>query len=394
MRRSLTTLLIAPALALVPQAAHAIPAWARRYNVNCSHCHYPAVPRLNATGLAFKWAGYRLPEEINEKVSVEKIENYMAAVVSAQYNYVKTSGQPASTNSFSVPSANVFAAGPFGKNFGGFLQLEREDDGSVGATVQFVSAWGNEHNWGGLRFAQNLLQTEGMVAGFDRPIGVQDIIPLTSPTTSGVPFAFGDDQDGIEGYYVFAARDRLSLQVVNGMSGDFATSSPKLNWVLTNQLMWDDAGSGLTVVGYYGTVAGLDETESALDSHYYRIGVSANKIYQDFEVLGGYIWSRDTDLPLSETSPFTQATINGTSYWFSGQYLFAQIPLTVFGRYEYLRPNNSESDVSQRRVSFGGVLPINNPANLRLALEYSHDMPRPSTEPKTNSVAMELLIAF
>lgn len=26
-----------------------IPAWARKYNMNCSGCHYPAAPRLNAT---------------------------------------------------------------------------------------------------------------------------------------------------------------------------------------------------------------------------------------------------------------------------------------------------------------------------------------------------------
>ncbi len=42
--------------------AHAlIPAWARKYNMNCSGCHYPAPPRLNATGQRFKWAGYRMP---------------------------------------------------------------------------------------------------------------------------------------------------------------------------------------------------------------------------------------------------------------------------------------------------------------------------------------------
>ena len=30
-------------------AAHGgIPAWARRYNVNCDFCHAPAAPRLNA----------------------------------------------------------------------------------------------------------------------------------------------------------------------------------------------------------------------------------------------------------------------------------------------------------------------------------------------------------
>ena len=50
-----------------------IPAWARRYNANCSMCHSPAVPRLNARGIQFKWAGYRLPEEIGEKAEVTRL---------------------------------------------------------------------------------------------------------------------------------------------------------------------------------------------------------------------------------------------------------------------------------------------------------------------------------
>ena len=49
-------------IAGVASDAHAIPAWARKYNMNCSGCHYPVVPQLNGDGLAFKWAGYRRPE--------------------------------------------------------------------------------------------------------------------------------------------------------------------------------------------------------------------------------------------------------------------------------------------------------------------------------------------
>jgi cytochrome c5 len=55
-----------------------IPAWARRYNKNCDACHWPAVPRLNAYGMRFKWAGYRPPDELGEKVEVQKVENYLA----------------------------------------------------------------------------------------------------------------------------------------------------------------------------------------------------------------------------------------------------------------------------------------------------------------------------
>ena len=81
-----------------------IPAWARKYNMNCSGCHYPAPPRLNATGLRFRWAGYRMPEEIGEKADVEKVQNYFAAGAEMGYEYEKTSGQPTATDGFTAPA--------------------------------------------------------------------------------------------------------------------------------------------------------------------------------------------------------------------------------------------------------------------------------------------------
>src|SRR6266571_2484342 len=76
--------------------AHArIPAWARKYNMNCSGCHYPAPPRLNATGQRFKWAGYRMPEDFGDKVNVEKLQNYVAGHGVVQFEWTKTEGQPA-----------------------------------------------------------------------------------------------------------------------------------------------------------------------------------------------------------------------------------------------------------------------------------------------------------
>src|SRR5438874_10734558 len=43
-------------------AAHAIPAFARKFNLPCQTCH-SAPPYLNATGRKFMEAGYRMPDE-------------------------------------------------------------------------------------------------------------------------------------------------------------------------------------------------------------------------------------------------------------------------------------------------------------------------------------------
>ncbi|TFG51300.1 MAG: hypothetical protein E4H38_01870, partial [Gemmatimonadales bacterium] len=51
-------LLTALLAAVWPQAAAAIPAFARRYKVSCQLCHNP-IPKLTAFGLQFAGNGYR-----------------------------------------------------------------------------------------------------------------------------------------------------------------------------------------------------------------------------------------------------------------------------------------------------------------------------------------------
>jgi len=44
-------------------SARAVPAFARKYNVDCTYCH-TAWPQLNRTGLEFRYLGYRMPYEV------------------------------------------------------------------------------------------------------------------------------------------------------------------------------------------------------------------------------------------------------------------------------------------------------------------------------------------
>src|SRR5581483_12196522 len=60
MRRSLVHAALAAILAGVPATSHALPAFARRYNLACGACH-SAVPRLNAYGEAFHENGFKPP---------------------------------------------------------------------------------------------------------------------------------------------------------------------------------------------------------------------------------------------------------------------------------------------------------------------------------------------
>ena len=389
----------APKAALIAARTRMIPAWARKYNMNCSGCHYPTVPRLNATGLAFKWAGYRMPDEIGKNAEVKKIEEYLSARVIARYVYTKTESQSADTNSFVIPSASLFAGGGLGTNYGAFLEFERTPDAAIDLVGQLSGVWGKEKGFGGLRVGQGHLIVGGAAAGFDRPTGILSPLALDEPTTPGVPFRFTGDVAGVEAFYVFGGINRTSVQIVNGLAAggegmETETTTTTHDLVVSNQLMLDDQGANLAAVGYFGSISGLDAAQADLKSRYYRIGVSANKFFGGFEGQAGYVYSNNSRLPLGATSTFTSATQSGNGYWLYGGYTVKPSYWTVYGRYESLDPNRSLSDDALRRVVLGSVLPVNVPEYLRIGLEYSLASPQGSDALKRHGLRTELHVAF
>lgn len=384
----------AAALALAPQPAGALPSWARKYNMNCSGCHYPTVPRLNATGLAFKWAGYRMPGDIGKNAEVKKIEEYLAARGIVRYVYTKTEKQAADTNSLTLPSASLFAAGSIGTNYGAFVEFAREPDATIDLIAQIVGVWGKENAFGGVRVGQGHTIVGGAVAGFDRTTGILAPLALDGPTTPGIPFRLAGDVAGVEGFYVFGGMNRTSVQYVNGLAATGAASTTSHDWVVTNQLMLDDVGAALAAVGYFGSVTGLDSLQAGLKSRYYRIGLSANKFVGPFEGQAGYVYSNNSRLPTGPTSSFTSAKISGTGYWLYGGYTVKPSYWTVYGRYEFLDPNRTLSNDALRRIVVGSVLPVNVPEYLRLALEYVFDTPQGPGALKRQGARAEAHIAF
>lgn len=390
--KAVVTAYIAAYSATLTGASTRIPAWARKYNMNCSGCHYPVPPRLNATGIRFKWAGYRMPEEIGEDQAVEKIQNYLAGHAVLQYEWNRTSGQP-SVSAFGFPEVGLFYAGPFGRHYSGFLEFERNPDGTTDALAALSGIWGKESQYGGFRVGQMHGIAEAGIAGFDRPVSANDIAPLGAVTSTN-PFAF-DVVLGAEAYLVRGS-NRLSFQVTNGVdvtgSGTPGSPGPSKDFALIDQLLYDQAGSGVEGVVYYGTLHGLDSlTQPNLDTRYWRLGLSANKIYHNVEVLGGLVYGRDMALPLSFGMP---SNVNkGVGYWVSGQYFMPDVPLVLFGRFEHVDPNTSQANDAVSFFDLGTVLPINLPQYLRATVEYRLTSPQGGLA-KTNDLLAELQFNF
>lgn len=381
------------------RASGAIPAWARKYSVNCSACHQPAVPRLNEAGMRFKWAGYRMPEEIGEVAEVVKVQNYIAGGGKLQFEYNKPEGASADVSAFSLPSVTLFYAGPVGRRFAAYFELEHGAGSEVERIGQISGLWGSEQRYGGFRVGQMHYLAEWGLAGFDRPSGISSPLAIDGSVTGAVPFALGEHQMGAELYYVRGS-NRLSAQVLNGINpegaGSMGDADTKKDFLVTDQMLIDSAGSGIQGVVYYGSLVGLDASAPAQNSHFLRLGITANKIIGNFELLATLIYGKDSDLPVGGGSPFASAQNKGIGYWLSGQYTFgraAETPLTLFSRYESVDPNTETSADANRRFVLGAVLPINIPQYLRWALEFRRDFPQGGL-PKTNNITTELMLNF
>ena len=71
--RLLAILLLSPIfVSVAPDAAEAIPAFARKHSIPCTMCHQQ-FPKLNQFGISFKNRGYRLPDEKGKFVWEEKV---------------------------------------------------------------------------------------------------------------------------------------------------------------------------------------------------------------------------------------------------------------------------------------------------------------------------------
>lgn len=426
-------------VALAAAPAHAIPAWARKYNMNCTGCHYPVVPRLNATGLAFKWAGYRMPNEIGDNQEVKKIEEYLAAQGIAQYVYAGTRGRGADVNGTSVPSASLYAAGPIGRYFGTFLQFERTPD-EVDLVAQLNGVVGNEDTFGGLRIGTGHALLGGMVAGFDRPTGVLAPLPLSTPITAAVPFRFTADAVGLDGWVVLGARNRLGVQVLNSQlpaQPAGGTSVTRRDYVLSNQFIWGRHGDGVTTTAFLGQMTGVDSAASAVTSRYYRLAASANRWVRNVELGGGYVYGRDTRLPVG-ADLFARSRLTGNGYWASGLYAVPKSLVSVYTRFEGVRPQQGarveDSPIiagqragvepsprpattravaardpgadagtdplaallagGARRYVLGTVIPLNVPQYFRFTLEGFVLDPRPAGLPPRRGVTAEVQLNF
>jgi hypothetical protein len=251
----------------IASTAHAVPAFARKYQTSCQTCHI-VFPKLNAFGEAFRLRGYRMPGETEEMVKQPpvslgapaykrlwpeaiwpgEIPSYVPLAVNIKLADVNTSAVNEDGtvtkvwSDFQFPQeVNIFGAGTLGDHVSFLAEVTfgENPDGSVGVELEHAhmgidSPFGPEdlfHFRIG-KFAPNIADgfQEMWIAtdsGIDtmfgyNPIGINGGTGLgeASPTPISLPAIVR----GVEGYGIIKHRGLWVAGMANGI-GPSATDT-------------------------------------------------------------------------------------------------------------------------------------------------------------------------
>lgn len=362
----------------------AIPAWARKYNADCSMCHYPVVPRLNSFGQQFRRAGYRTPDEFNKEQDVTKVGDFLSARTRVRFGYENKLDQIERTE-FTLNDVTLFYAGAFSRNFSGFLEPEMKSNGEVELVGQLQGVFGKSDRYVSVRMGQMHPFFKVGFGGWDRPSGISASPVFAAALTragaiNGANFTFAKDQKGIELAFV-QGRGRLVAQVLNGLNTAGSGTASKTDidadkdYFVAYEHILDDIASGLTAFYYKGAYPNASSpagsaTPTAVSQrfNFYRLGITANKIFPVgfgfFELQGGYV--RSSDNVSAQIGP----NVQGNAVYVESQQVFTGPEITFLERFSLIDMDTASRAVSRKDYMVGVVAPVQ--TWLRAAAEYTY----------------------
>ena len=301
--------------------AEAVPAFARKFAVSCAACH-TTPPRLNKTGYRFRAAGFRWPEAIGRKESMERFDilDYMSARIQVRYtaNRSKTGSTAASTrNEIKLQALELY---PFIGSWGKYFSADSKVTFEPGRTAAIENAYlkanvGNEKRSFVVR-AGIFHPFDGYGAS-DSPATISRPFFQTTPANQGTSTFFttwGFDQLGTEVGFDYS-RTSVRAAFLNGLvlskeDGPFKASAahggtltarsvgPSSNtpdFQLFVNYILDSDGGGISLHYYHGNLAlPVDSTGVFFLNKFDRVALYASyPVAKRLQVLGGFQRGRD-----------------------------------------------------------------------------------------------------
>ncbi len=412
MRRLLVTVLIGTFLStglvvfLAPDRADAIPAFARKHNVDCVSCH-SAWPLLNASGRKFKESGYKFSESM-EKDKNQVVEPgllfdkpFPISLLTKSYIYDKTKGKDVVFRP--IHEYAILFAGRPGKNLSAFLELEGASD----TADPFVPEV--EHGMVAYHFAPEAnLQLGYMAANWADPY--ESLADwgrrMTRSHKAPLDKAFGgaDGNTSLRGARQTAAVYGRAAGMVfynvgyGGVTGDPVDSDPKtlLGRVAVEFMPGIEVG-GFAVSGKARSSL-INEAATIKEEHKFgRTGIDFQAGFGNALVYG--VWMKAKDDPLkSSTSGTTTTYTKGSAEKNDSSYIEALYivkeglrPLVVpLLKWESWESSNGAKKYNAVAANVGYYLT----SNAKINLEYWAHTKTPSGESKSNRTTLMAIVVF
>lgn len=308
-------------------AVQAIPAFARKYQAECSSCH-SAWPALNATGRKFKENGYRLTRD--EKPGFMNWDQTLpvAAMIKARPYQNSDKGE---RKTRALNEVELMAAGAMANDFSGWFELEAEDDTGFNAEVKSAALGYHPSAAANLRFSW------GALLGSDPYDVYSDSRRLSSNRASvyGQPFGGADAggrlRDSRQNISLYGRPiERLFYSVIySGVAGDNEGEGSN---ALSGRLAVDVSPNtmiGLTVI--HGRCMETN-ANCSVEMDFTRNGIDAQADIGNIRLMGALLRaSDDNGTPVADDN--TAAYIEAR-YTFMDQGSPSFVPLLRLDSYE------------------------------------------------------------
>jgi len=353
---------VALSVLLWPGDAEAVPAFARKYRVTCTVCH-TRPPRLNTYGERFLENGYQTPGTQDGglvkkiqlgNVTLDQVSNYLAVRLQGSFgrNFDMDEGEGDRAELAFPEILNIYFAGTFTRNVGGFVEIESNIKEGATETERTILTINNiaarflgpdalQLRIGKLdpsgfysytTHRQQILPMAGeIVAGDDFEAPTIERIPLV-PAAGAAKFfgLFNGDGEAILPFqpvlYNSVATMAVDLHgrpfgdwflyqvgMANGAGLEFGDTNDQKDFYAMGR--FDLARSDLfsfnvSAFGYFGNKTAKVATGDEID--WVRYGVAAALRWRMLDIYGTYIWDKINGVPTAMAAGFDDTASGGS----------------------------------------------------------------------------------
>ena len=389
-------------------SAQAVPAFARKYNKECTSCH-TAWPQLNRAGRMFKEAGYQFPsdaekaQQISDFLYLDKSFPISAVLVARPYDK-KDSG---SKKARAIHEIELLAAGVLGKQWSGYFEIAAEDENDFdpefematfsyhynkALNLQFVYGpmfWADPYGFLGNHFRL----TRGSVGVIDQAFGGADKggklrsarqnVILSGRPMSRLLYSVGlsGEASDAEGVNAGTTSGRVAFDVTpNIMVGAFAVSGETEEFTTTST-------STQTVGGVPGVV--VETTTTTPKRDFNRRGVDTQVDIGNARIQAAFIKAEDDN----STLPAPTSKDKNDAWSIQGMYVFKDarrptwVPVVRLDNYEKKNGTEEYTELTLNLTRYFTQ-------NIKAYIEYWDQLDVPTGQKEDKRLTLQLFAAF